>query len=104
MTPEYFDEAVVPLAIQRSKEVLAVKSKEYSGRRDRLDNFKTSAKESGTDNPIEELVGMAKKHWISLVQMSRDPEAYSRETWLEKTTDLRNYTILLEGLLIDEEI
>lgn len=102
MTEEQF-KTLFDESTARSWKVLEEKAKEYSTSQDRLDNFKVAAQECGT-NPIAELIGMARKHWTSLVQMSRYPECYSRSTWLEKTTDLRNYMYLLEALLIDMEV
>lgn len=83
----------------RSLRVLLEKGDQYNTiDGDRLGQFKAAARLAGT-NPAEELVNMAKKHFTSIINMSRNPESFSKEAWLEVTTDLRNYTHLLEGVL-----
>jgi len=47
---------------------------------------------------------MASKHISSIAGMVKDPSSYNLKTWREKVTDLRNYTILLDALLIDLEV
>jgi hypothetical protein len=36
--------------------------------------------------------------------MSKDPLDYNLRQWREKITDLRNYTFLLDALLVDLEV
>ena len=52
-------------------------------------------------NPCEALIGMATKHFTSIADMAKNPTIHTMKKWREKTGDLRNYTILLEALLID---
>lgn len=98
-----FNTVVVPAAIKRSLDVLEEKERIYSSGTDRLNNFKTAAIEDGM-SIAEALVGMARKHWVSIVQMSKNPHAFSRSEWYEKTVDLRNYSILLEAVLEDMDV
>ncbi len=94
-----FDE-VVNAALGASRDVLTIKGKEYSTDSDRLANFKMAAGSLGT-NPVDALVSFAAKHFVSISMMAKTPARYDMKTWIEKTTDLRNYTILLEALLTD---
>lgn len=99
MTNEQF-QIELEKAFLRSKQVLNKKEKEYSEGKDRLDQFKLA---SGLNNEpaTRSLWGMATKHITSLSVMVKDPTVYNIEIWREKLTDLRNYTFLLETLLID---
>ena len=90
---------------QRMKDVMCSKSADYADGTDKLFNFKLAAELDGI-SPIEALRGMWLKHRTSLRQAldelldGRDcrPEAW----WIEKFTDDRNYSILLQALLIEK--
>lgn len=85
----------------RSKRVLDRKGQEYATEGgDRLEQFHRAACVQCC-SPTEALIGMATKHYTSISDMSKDPVAYSLKKWREKLVDLRNYTHLLEALLID---
>jgi len=99
MTPEDFN-IEVENSINRSKRLLAKKGTEYSQGIDRLDQFKQLAT-LNSQYPTEALWGMACKHIQSLAMMVKDPSSYNLKQWREKSGDLRNYTILLEALLLD---
>jgi hypothetical protein len=86
-------------SIKISHHVLAVKEIEYSDGKDRLVQFKTAIDEG--INPMEALVGFARKHWTSIVNMAKAPLDYTNEMWTEKLVDLRNYTLLADALLQD---
>lgn len=98
---QFMDE--VEKSYQRSIKVLQEKEAEYSEEGDRLAQFYSVAKLSG-DNPCEALVGMAAKHFTSIMHMTRNPSDFSIEEWDEKVVDLRNYTFLLDALLRDMEV
>ena len=102
MTPSDFN-IEVENACNRSKRLLIKKAIEYSQGEDRLDQFKKIAY-LNSHSPTEALWGMASKHITSLADMTKDPKAYNLRKWREKLTDLRNYTILLDALLIDLEV
>ena len=44
------------------------------------------------------------KHIMSISDMVATEEAYSKEVWQEKMTDVHNYLILLLALLEDDEM
>lgn len=85
---------------ERSVKVLLEKEKEYSTPEDRLIQFHEAAALSD-GNACNALIGMAVKHYTSIVTMARDPHLFPLEKWNGKTTDLRNYTFLLDALLRD---
>lgn len=84
----------------RSKRVLIKKGSEYSGKEDRLEQFYRAGAAQNI-NPCEALVGMMAKHFTSVCDLAKDPTMHNLKKWREKTGDLRNYTILLEALLLD---
>jgi hypothetical protein len=84
----------------RSERVLIKKEKEYSSGRDRLEQFHRAGAAQAI-NPAEALLGMATKHFTSIADMVKSPTSYSLKQWHEKTTDLRNYTFLLDALIKD---
>ena len=102
MTPQDFN-IEVENACNRSKRLLIKKASEYSEGTDRLDQFKKVALLNSI-SPTEALWGMTSKHITSIATMVKDPKMYNLKTWREKVTDLRNYTILLDALLIDLEV
>lgn len=89
---------------QRMKDVMCSKSADYSAADDKLFNFKLAAELDGI-SPIEALRGMWLKHRTSIRQGLDElingkcrPEAW----WVEKFTDDRNYSILLQALLTEK--
>jgi hypothetical protein len=87
-------------AFNRAKEVLDKKASYYASDTDRLANFKAAAGAQSI-NPVQALVGMMTKHYVSVCDMSKDPTKYSLELWNEKLGDLRNYALLCEALIRD---
>ena len=102
MTPEDFN-IELGKSYLRSKKVLIRKEKEYTGTRDRLELFHRAAYVQNI-NPCMALIGMVTKHFTSICDMSKDPTSYNLKIWREKITDLRNYTFLLDALLVDLEV
>lgn len=99
MTNEQFQNELEK-AFLRSKALLNKKEKEYSDGKDRLCQFK----QVGALNdvaPTDALWGMVSKHISSLATMVKDPSSYNLKQWREKLTDARNYTFLLDALLVD---
>jgi hypothetical protein len=86
-----------------SVELLFHKAAEYAGDGDRLENFKQAAGMLSI-NPAEALMGMLVKHFVSVGKMAKTPLDYDPDKWNEKLRDIRNYTYLLKGILIDLEI
>jgi len=88
----------------RSKRVLIKKGDEYSTPEgNRLEQFYRAGSAQNI-TPTEALVGMTMKHIVSIADMSKSPFSYNLKKWREKVTDLRNYTLLLDALLIDMEV
>lgn len=85
---------------KRSVKVLQEKEEEYSSEGNRLSQF-YEVSELADCYPCEALIGMAAKHFTSIMHMVKDPHSYSLDQWDEKLTDLRNYTFLLDALLRD---
>lgn len=87
---------------EKSLKLLMAKGKEYSDGVDRLQNFKC-ASGAMNSNPADALAGMLVKHFVSILEMARskDPLQFSESKWDEKLLDIRNYTYLLKGVLID---
>jgi len=99
MTPETF-ELELESAFNRARRTLVSKAKHYASDTDRLSNFKAAAGAQSI-NPLQALVGMMSKHYISVCDMSKDPLKYSISQWNEKLGDLRNYVFLAEALIRD---
>ena len=98
-----FDE-LVERETKRMRDVMCSKSADYSADDDKLFNFKLAAEVDGI-SPIEALRGMRLKHQTSIRQGLDElmngkcrPEAW----WIEKLTDDRNYSILLQALLTEK--
>lgn len=87
----------------RSKRLLIKKADEYALGQNRLEQFYRIAAVSDI-LPTEALLGMAMKHVTSIADMCKDPKIYNLRKWHEKITDLRNYTFLLDALLVDMEV
>ena len=98
-----FDE-LVERETKRMKDVMCSKSADYSADDDKLFNFKLAAELDGV-SPIEALRGMWLKHRTSIRQGLDeliDGKCRSKEWWIEKLTDDRNYSILLQALLTEK--
>ena len=91
---------VVEDQLERIRSVLVKKAAEYNLDEDRLSVFKHAAALS-EETPEQALYGFMLKHIISMTDMINSKEAYSKELWDEKLTDICNYIILLQGLLMD---
>ena len=90
----------VEASINRSKRVLIKKGLEYSGPTDRLENFKRAGAAASIP-ATQALMGMVTKQFISLEDMAKNPTNFSDKQWNEKIGDVRNYTFLLDALLVD---
>lgn len=90
--------------LEESRTVLAGKADEYSHGGDRLSNFKRAAELAGC-TPEKALIGFVTKHIIALYDFvdALPGRCMTLEQWAEKTGDIRNYMILLDGL-IEERI
>jgi hypothetical protein len=88
--------------IEKVKAIMASKSQEYA-RGDKLSNFKKAAAALGT-TPEQALIGFWIKHVVSITDLCNDLETGKiapMKMWDEKITDLINYMILLEALVVE---
>ncbi len=102
MTVDEFD-VVVERRIEKIRQTLLVKGREYSRDGDRLSNFVNGAKMLRC-TPERALLGYAVKQAVSVVDFVRDAEAgvfHSEAEWDEKLGDLLNYVILLEAVTVE---
>jgi len=99
MTKEDFEQLVLT-EHEESCSILSRKATEYAGKEDRLLNFKQAAGLRSI-NSVEAAMGMLTKHFVSVSDMAKNPIKYPIEQWDEKLRDIRNYTYLIKGLLID---
>lgn len=85
------------------EKTLGAKAAEYSRNGDRLSNFKYAA-ELLRCTPEKALWAFATKHIVSIADFIGDLEAGKcpdLTQWNEKITDIVNYMILLEALIIE---
>ena len=96
--------AVFEEQVQRCREVLLVKGKEYTpDEADRFSSFKTAASLQHTTQ-ANALLGMLSKHIVSLYDMSFvGTENYTAEIWDEKITDALNYLFILSAIIKEEK-
>jgi len=91
---------ILNLQVQKCKEVLEVKQKEY-GLEDRLHNFRVAA--SLTNSTLRAaLAGMMAKHTVSIYDMCNSPQRSPLGQWDEKITDHINYLLLLACVVREE--
>ena len=89
---------------ERIKNTLEKKGKEYSSEEDKLLNFKQGATISG-NTPETVLWNYMLKHYISLTGIIKELENEGNEpnydVFIEKTSDIVNYLILLDALICE---
>lgn len=102
MTLDEFD-AVVGARLDKIRQTLLVKGREYSRDDDRLSNFTNGAKILRC-TPERALLGYAAKQIVSVVDFVRDLDQGVERTkveWDEKLGDAINYMILLEAVVTE---
>lgn len=100
MTIEKFAN-VVNSQLDKCKDMLGIKSGEYTRRKaDRLEFFKSAAKLQH-ETPKQALAGMMAKHTISIYDMCAEGD-YTIERWEEKISDSINYLLLLRAMVEEE--
>jgi len=99
MNAQTFDE-LLERKLSDSRSVLAGKAEEYSHGGDRLSNFKRAAKMLNC-TPEAALLSFVTKHITALYDFvtALPNGSITIEQWSEKTGDIRNYMILLDGLI-----
>lgn len=100
MTDAVF-QTLLDARIQKMRDVLANKAKEYASNADRLHNFKQAAAMTRT-TPAKALVGMLAKHLVSIFDMVDQIAPPKTETIDEKIGDAINYLVLLEAILKEQ--
>lgn len=98
MTGEEFDK-IVNFRIEKIKEVLSIKAKEYRRNDNAFHNFEVGA-QMENKHPVEILHGMHLKHLISYKDMIEDVKkglVPTEEYINEKFGDIINYFILQEA-------
>ena len=96
-------EKLTKLRFDHCMKVLNSKNKEYSRGEDKLHNFKVAGR-MGNVTPEFALIGMFMKHLVSIfdiVNDLRDEKLPTKELIDEKFTDVVNYMVLLEGLIME---
>lgn len=86
--------------IERCKELLIDKNKEYATETDVLHNFRVAAEMQGI-SVKQALAGMMAKHTVSIYDLCRN--GGSIITWEEKLTDSINYLLLLNAMVRERE-
>lgn len=92
--------------LEKCKDVLSAKNKEYSAGGDRLSNFKVASMLQ-SEHPLKSLLGMMTKHTVSISDMINDVNHDQRypeiKDWDEKITDSINYLILMKALVLETD-
>ena len=106
MTEKRF-EGLVRNVIEEINNRVKNKGQEYA-RVDRLSNFKVAASMSKRrgETPEQALMGMLKKHWVSILDITDDTaedKIADYTVWYEKCLDNIVYSICLLGLVMDRE-
>jgi len=102
MNNEQFNQ-VVENRIDQIRKVLVNKAAEYASDTDRLHNFKVAARIDVVPvTPEQALLGMWRKHLVSILDMIASKTTPSAALRDEKIGDSINYLILLEALWTPE--
>lgn len=102
MTPLQF-ENVIDESLQKIKEILIVKAREYRRNDNPFHNFEVAARKKN-ETRERALYGMAMKHTVSIDDIRNDLDCGklpSRELVEEKFTDALNYLLLEKASLLD---
>lgn len=94
---------VVDEQIALCQRVLGSKAAEYATDDDRLHNFKIAAALPPEESPAQSLLGMMKKHTVSVYDMAASGEPYPLAMWEEKIGDHINYLLILKALVLEPE-
>lgn len=87
--------------IDRSKNTLLKKAREYASTMDRLHNFRVAAQLQNFST-AEALTGMMSKHIVSVYDMVCSGKKYREEEWDEKIGDAINYLLILRAVVSEE--
>lgn len=87
--------------INKCKDVLGYKNSEYASQQDVMLNFKNAANFLGT-TPEKVAFGYMMKHFESVKSIVYDGKPVSKELYEEKITDLINYLLLIDTMMMDK--
>lgn len=99
MTESEFNK-ILETRLEKMRRVLTAKAGEYAATDDRLYNFKRAG-EILQCTPEQALLGMAMKHFVSVLDMIQKPNVLRMNAYDEKIGDAINYLFLLETLIIE---
>lgn len=96
---------IIDARIKIIRKTLQKKGAEYASTLDRLSNFKQAAALRQT-TPLDALGGMVAKQIVSIFDMilTFTPSEPNYLLWDEKITDVINYMILLDALIIESKL
>lgn len=93
--------SIVTEELENIKNILIKKGIEYTPDDDRLSAFK-----KGSDllqsTPAKTLLGYLTKHIISIYDMIKSDDKFTKELWVEKITDTISYLLLLLAIKTEE--
>lgn len=97
---------IIEDTIEKVKNILLVKGKEYGTNDDPLHNFRAATQMMNMDIK-QVLAGYMMKHTVSVYNMienSKGPGTYSTEKWEEKIIDHINYLLILRACIGEEKL
>lgn len=94
-------ESLYDRMVEKEKDIIFTKGKEYANNEDQLKNFKCSGEELGIA-PEVILSVFLKKHMDSIFSYIKNKQVYS-EPIEDRIADARVYLSLLLGLIVDME-
>jgi len=105
MTDQEFMDKIVHPRLKHCADLLESKKAEYGKLYDRFHNFKRTGIIRGI-TPIDALSGMFNKHLVSLIDIldnAAEGILPTQKLIDDKISDVINYLLLFEGLVIDEK-
>lgn len=102
MDSEYFKDMVLNPTIYQIRETLESKATEYAIGGDRMHNFNSISKFTGSSRE-EVAFTLMLKHLVSIRDMVESSRSYEKAFIDEKINDCINYLILIKGMLYMRE-
>jgi hypothetical protein len=87
--------------INKCKDVLSYKNSEYASQQDVMSNFRNAANFLGT-TPEKVAFCYMMKHFESIKSILYDNKPVTRKLYEEKMTDLINYLLLIDAMMMDK--
>lgn len=95
-------ERIVEDQLKLCKEMLVDRAKQYATDADRLHNFKVAQGLLG-GTPAQAALGMAAKHFVSVVDIVQGNSPTAAAMLDEKITDAINYLMLIKACLVEQK-